>query len=243
MPEINHPIAGRVRYRVVSSEEIVFYDNWPARNLATVYVPQLKNRITFFKKAIPQMLACFQEIEAKGLARLIVSYDGAFNPRPIRGSTKISNHALGLAIDINAGYNKMYEEPATEHGTVLKLVPIFKKWGFGWGGDYRRRSDPMHFEVLKIVPVGAGATQTVKPTPAAPTPAAPAPEPTDRFKHYPVHINGAATDIDAILVDTGEFGKIYLEGRKIVQRSGGSIVLDGELKVVEISVPPKQTDS
>jgi hypothetical protein len=236
MPEINHPIAGRVRYRVVSSEEVVFYDNWTARNLATVYVPQLKSRVTFFKRAIPQLLACFQEIESKGLARLILTYDGTYNPRPIRGSTRISNHALGLAIDLNAGYNGLGHEPAIGKGTLLTLVPIFEKWGFGWGGDYRRRSDPMHFEVLKIVPVGAAATQTIKPTPAAP---APAPEPTDRFKHYPVHINGAATDIDAILVDTGEFGKIYLEGRKIVQRSGGSIVLDGELKVVEITVPPK----
>jgi len=32
-------------------------------------------------------------------------------------------------------------------------VEIFKRWGFGWGGDWRY-TDPMHFELNRIVNPG-----------------------------------------------------------------------------------------
>jgi hypothetical protein len=31
-------------------------------------------------------------------------------------------------------------------------VKIFKKWGFAWGGDWKY-TDPMHFELVRIVKV------------------------------------------------------------------------------------------
>ena len=58
----------------------------------------------------------------------------------------ISNHAFGLAIDINASEN--------ERGTVGQMsravVQIFQRWGFTWGGDWHY-TDPMHFEMNRIV--------------------------------------------------------------------------------------------
>jgi len=73
-----------------------------------------------------------------------------YAPRKVRGSKTVwSNHAWGLAIDLNAPAN-----PLTENGKVVSDMPawvpqLWKSYGFGWGGDYPgARKDPMHFEFL-----------------------------------------------------------------------------------------------
>lgn len=110
-------------------------------------------RINFHKKAAPDLAACFQEIwdyygkdqkkiEAAGLH----SYDGAYVPRLVRGSkTNWSNHAFGAAIDLNAAENGLNQK-----GNMPPAVrAIFKRHGARWGGDYRGRKDPMHFEFCR----------------------------------------------------------------------------------------------
>lgn len=74
----------------------------------------------------------------------ISHYSGAYNPRKIRGSeTKWSNHAYGAAIDFDAEHNGF----GTGHGTMPQfVVDAFKAEGALWGGDYKGRTDPMHFE-------------------------------------------------------------------------------------------------
>ena len=63
-----------------------------------------------------------------------------------RRVTKLSIHSFGLALDINV--------PGNQRGTVGEMdrdvVSIFKRWGFGWGGDWGY-TDPMHFEMNAIV--------------------------------------------------------------------------------------------
>lgn len=108
-------------------------------------------RIRFHKKAAAALLAALTEIweqygkdQSKIDALGISHYDGAYNPRFIRGSTtRWSNHAFGAAIDINADHNGFN----TGHGTMPKpVVDAFKRQGARWGGDYHGRTDPMHFE-------------------------------------------------------------------------------------------------
>ncbi len=74
---------------------------------------------------------------------------GCYYPRFIAGSTTLSNHSFGLAIDINSLEN--------QRGTVGEMHPvvveIMKKWGFAWGGDWNY-TDPMHFELERIVRAG-----------------------------------------------------------------------------------------
>lgn len=68
---------------------------------------------------------------------------GTYNPRFIRGSTtKWSNHAYGAAIDINAEENGFN----VEGNIPIPMIAAFKAEGARWGGDYRGRKDPMHFE-------------------------------------------------------------------------------------------------
>ena len=91
-----------------------------------------------------------------------------FNFRRIAGSTKLSKHSQGLAIDINPLYNPYVKRQA--NGTLIvqpanatcyadrrKAIPykierddlcyrLFIKHGFKWGGSWSSSKDYQHFE-------------------------------------------------------------------------------------------------
>ena len=134
-------------------------DAWVSENIISIEVPQLRGKRTpwgepfsgglrFHRRAAPALLAAFAEIEQRGLLGDVVSFDGAFVPRTARGrSAVLSPHALGIAIDINAANNPFRRPPlpAGEPGSVLRLVPIFERHGFYWGGR-SQQPDAMQFE-------------------------------------------------------------------------------------------------
>ena len=79
---------------------------------------------------------------------------GTFNCRPIAGTTQVSAHGLGIAIDIALKYSDywLWTKPAPKDGTILyknripaEIVQIFEKHGFIWGGKWYHY-DTMHFE-------------------------------------------------------------------------------------------------
>lgn len=107
--------------------------------------------LTFHKKAAPSLLAALTKVwnyydcDQAAIDRLrISSYAGTYNPRKVRGSaTKWSNHAFGAAIDLDAEHNGFN----TGKGSMpMPVVAAFKSEGATWGGDYKGRTDPMHFE-------------------------------------------------------------------------------------------------
>ena len=94
----------------------------------------------------------------------------AFNFRLKTGSTSLSNHGKGLAIDINPLYNPYVKEnnnttiilPADskdhvdrtfDHPYYIKLNDLcynaFTKRGFTWGGSWNSLKDYQHFEKAK----------------------------------------------------------------------------------------------
>jgi hypothetical protein len=106
--------------------------------------------LSFHKKAAPGLLAALNKVwdyyghDQDTIDELGISKTaGTYNPRKVRGSkTKWSNHAYGAAIDINAeqnGFNVAGNIPRP-------MIAAFKSEGFRWGGDYKGRKDPMHFE-------------------------------------------------------------------------------------------------
>jgi len=138
---------GTYRYTVLGGGRIAPDAGWADRHIATANVPILGN-ITCNKAIFPQLIAALNDVKAQGLADRIHpgEYAGCYYPRFIAGSTSLSNHAFGLALDLNV--------PGNQRGTVGQMdrgiVAIFKRWGFTWGGDWHY-TDPMHFEMNRLV--------------------------------------------------------------------------------------------
>jgi hypothetical protein len=121
-----------------------------ASHITTQSVPILGS-VTCNKLIFPQLRAALEEIVARGLSDEIHpgEYAGCYYPRFIAGTTQLSNHSFGLALDLNV--------PGNQRGTVGEMdrtvVSIFESWGFTWGGRWRY-TDPMHFEANAIVNPG-----------------------------------------------------------------------------------------
>src|SRR6478735_10569225 len=138
---------GTFRYTVLGGGRIAPDPAWVASHITTQSVPILGS-VTCNKLIFPQLTAALDEIVQRGLADKIHpgEYAGCYNPRFIAGTTSLSNHSFGLALDLNV--------PGNQRGTVGEMdrtvVSIFKEWGFAWGGDWHY-TDPMHFEMNALV--------------------------------------------------------------------------------------------
>jgi len=138
---------GTFRYSVLGGGRIAPDPAWVAAHITTQSVPILGN-VTCNKLIFPQLTAALNEVQSRGLADKIhpSEYAGCYYPRFIAGTTSLSNHSFGLALDLNV--------PGNQRGTVGEMdrtvVSIFKKWGFAWGGDWHY-TDPMHFEMNALV--------------------------------------------------------------------------------------------
>lgn len=80
---------------------------------------------------------------------------GTFNWRKIAGTNRLSTHSFGMTIDINTKYSNYWqwdckcknEDSRLTYKNKIpkKLVQIFEKYGFIWGGNWTHY-DTMHFE-------------------------------------------------------------------------------------------------
>jgi hypothetical protein len=88
----------------------------------------------------------FQEILRLGLQAYVLSWGGIYNFRPIRGTaTQLSLHCFGAALDLNAETNGLGTSGDMNPG----VVEVFEHFGFFWGGNFRGRPDPMHFQYAR----------------------------------------------------------------------------------------------
>jgi hypothetical protein len=92
------------------------------------------------------LLRALQNIVDRGLAPEVRTWDGCFQIRQQRGSLfAASLHSWGLAIDINAAWNRLGAKPTMS----AALVKCFTDAGFEWGGNWRR-PDGMHFQLATL---------------------------------------------------------------------------------------------
>ncbi len=99
------------------------------------------------------------EIEKIGLDLI----GGTYLFRAKRGSTNLSCHAYGCAIDLDPEHNKM----RTKGIMHPYVVQAFKKEGWEWGGDWTSSKDPMHFQATMPRVVAAPDMPKVTAIPAA----------------------------------------------------------------------------
>lgn len=118
-----------------------------------------------------QRMKLIDEYGADDEASMADNNTSAFNYRKVANSNKLSNHSLGLAIDINPRVNPYitsygiapanskvyrvrdaskcrgkYRDYMIHRGD--KVYQIFKKYGFSWGGDWKHSKDYQHFEAI-----------------------------------------------------------------------------------------------
>jgi hypothetical protein len=79
--------------------------------------------------------------------------DWGYAARTIAGSTVLSNHASGTAVDINATQHPQYTKPSATFtpGQLAGIRALLNEFEnvIRWGGDYAAGNlDPMHFEII-----------------------------------------------------------------------------------------------
>ena len=75
--------------------------------------------------------------------------DWAYAPRRIAGTSIISNHASGTAIDLNATRHPQFKRGTFTPAQVREIRAILTELDdvVQWGGDWGSRVDEMHFEI------------------------------------------------------------------------------------------------
>ena len=91
------------------------------------------------------LLTAFTALAAAGMQSAIKTWNGAFNIRRKTGSSSMSVHSWGYAVDINAAWNR-YSTKGTMSPAVVRC---FQEAGFEWGGNWKT-PDPMHFEYRSL---------------------------------------------------------------------------------------------
>ena len=154
----NHPLFGKVRFRTnspvwIRGDAITFISGFDVDDITQVFIPQLENipgankgKLRFHKRGHAQLIAAFDDIERLKLMKHIKTCAGSLNFRlrkPISGAlSKLpSNHAFGIAIDLNS-------DDGSNGGSVKPVAPVFEALGFKWGIEF---NDPMHFEIEEFI--------------------------------------------------------------------------------------------
>jgi peptidoglycan hydrolase-like protein with peptidoglycan-binding domain len=143
-----------------TTDDIRILGGWQRANIQAVNIAQLAGvrgapkdgRIWVHRLVREQIRSLFTAWDAAGLVDRLLTWDGSFAPRFVRGGRPVlSNHAWGTAFDINSRWNRLATVPAlrSEKGSVRELVPIAADHGFYWGGHFSR-CDGMHFEVAQV---------------------------------------------------------------------------------------------
>ena len=130
------------------------YNGWPAsKDQAEIGIKAYKVEGTSLKLRCAEKVAPLLINFAKEFNELIEPLDGktlddwGYAYRDVRGVPgKLSNHASGTAIDLNAIKHPLKSINTFEASKVPMLKALAKKYGLAWGGEWSR-PDPMHFEI------------------------------------------------------------------------------------------------
>jgi hypothetical protein len=115
----------------------------------------IPKRIYCNRDLIAPLGAAFQALIQSGHVAELLTWDGCFNIRNVRGKKSPSLHSWGIAIDMNAANNPLglTREQIVSRG--LKpfsegFIDCFRRNGFDCGADWKTRPDFMHFQLARI---------------------------------------------------------------------------------------------
>lgn len=106
-------------------------------------------RLLVRKEVAPLFVGFIRELTAGGYRLNGSADDWGYANRDVRGAPGVkSNHAWGLAVDLNATTNPMTNDGRNHTDMPPGISRLAAKYGLRWGGDYSGRKDPMHFEFI-----------------------------------------------------------------------------------------------
>lgn len=157
------------------SEVDIFYGNprgkdgiaskkWESENIIAFPVPwklvtawdfAKVSKIRMHKKCADSLLIVLNKIwEAAGQNQAKIDewgmnlYAGGYNFRQMRGSTKLSMHSWGCAIDFDSDRNS-FGDPKPNFGTIPIILEAFASEGWIWGGVWDT-PDGMHWQAAIV---------------------------------------------------------------------------------------------
>jgi hypothetical protein len=148
-------------------EHVRILGGWDTSNLVSIDVPQLQRlgqrRVTVHRGAAKAVLRLLAAWELADLLPLLHTFNGSYAARFKRqngtlaervakcaklGEQSLSNHAWASALDFNAPELPLGRALPPGH-PYEQLVPIANEAGWFWGGHFRIRPDPMHWELVR----------------------------------------------------------------------------------------------
>jgi hypothetical protein len=135
----------RARYGPAERESGMVLWNLPEDLHGTV--PTLPRRIYLNRDLRLPLMCALERIAHEKLGNAILTWDGCFNIRLKRQLTGMSLYSWGLAVDLNAAWNRLGRKPTMNP----RLVEAFEASGFEWGGRWLN-PDGMHFQLERFPP-------------------------------------------------------------------------------------------
>jgi len=143
---------GRFQYELLPGGRLKIEQSWIDANLVYVDSPWplrlgwggYAARIRCHRRVASQLLSALEELRDRGVTHLIETFDGAWNPRLVRGGDTPSPHCWGHALDLNASRFPL----GSERKQNPELVEVMARHGFECGQAWQHRKDPMHFEAI-----------------------------------------------------------------------------------------------
>jgi hypothetical protein len=145
-------LLGEFAFRPTGGSGIEIDSTWKIEKIVWRHSYEgVKLRNNCHKVVVDAIQGALTEIKKSGLASKIDlrnsnRYGGCYTARYNRLAGTFgapSRHAYGMALDINTTTNAQWAVPQMD----CRIVRIFRKWGFAWGGNYWP-SDGMHFEYV-----------------------------------------------------------------------------------------------
>ena len=152
-PEYNYD-PGRIRNEAFMKKLYGYDKQEVSRNLVRIaWLPNSTNKMISVSsknnlaKQLRKVSAELDQLPER-FKKYITTTAGTFNWRKISGTSRLSVHSFGAAIDLNvkyASYWKWKKKYAYHNQVPKEIVEIFEKHGFIWGGKWYHY-DTMHFE-------------------------------------------------------------------------------------------------
>lgn len=133
---------GEIEYRSVPSGWVEIVNGWDDLHIETIELP-IVGKAQVHRRMGAIFEAVFVDIDRESLADAILQ-SGFWSPRHKnhRVQSELSTHAYGIAVDLNWARN-----PVGVLGAMHpRIVAVFERHGFRWGGRFAGVRDDMHFQ-------------------------------------------------------------------------------------------------